>query len=325
MNEENIGSVDILKKQFESFQSSKKPVNGLDNIRHEKNSNKRNIKRTPAFRRDVNISNTRKLVDHSQSLAVTNNVKQFINNNSNTIECNKILHNIDSHNYKTDNLNQKLHVDQFSSNVKNALVSNQKTLIQCLKKKLENNSTNIYKPKVQKKNIEHTLKTSLPVGPPPKKPPRTFAHDKQADLNLPFKYVMESYSNSKSDPNKMLKKLEKFVIDNSHTYGAKNEKPNEQDFNSKRSSKKSKLNNLANSIKCLESHNLYDNSKKTYHTDEQNYLTSKLYDNDTEHIYDEPICPQPNPRLNINSVNNNCHNEWVSNSDNSNLYYMVSL
>lgn len=320
MNEGNIGNVDILKKQFESFQLSHKPEIEL---RHERNSNKRNIKRTPAFRRDVNISNTRKLLDYSQELTVTNNLKQISNNNSNTIKCNKISK-IDSLNYKTDNLNHKLNVHSLSTNGKNSLVSNQNTLIQCLKKKLEYN-TNVSKPKIPKKKIEHTIKTSLPVGPPPKKPPRTFAHDKKIDLNLPFKYVMESYKNSKSDPNKMLKKLEKFVTDNSHTYGTKNEKLTEQDFNSKRNSKKNKLNNLANSIKCLENNNVYDNSKKTYHTDEQNYLTSKSYDNDIEHIYDEPICPQPNPRLNINSVNNNCHNEWVSNSDNSNLYYMVSF
>lgn len=320
MNEEDVGTVNILKKQFESFQCSKNSKPGSEERRHEKNVNKRNVKRTPAFRRDVNISNSRKLVDLSRALAVTNNVKQFSNNNLNTNECNKILQ-IDYHCYKTDNLNKKLHMDPFSTNVKNKFVPDQKIRVQCLKNKLENNSATVCQPKIPKINIENTLKISLPVGPPPKKPPRTFAHDKQIDQDQPFKYVMESYKNSKSNPNRMLKKLEKFITDNSHTYGVKDEKTVEQDSNSKR---QSKLFNLANSIKKLENVDLYDNPINIYHTDEENYLTTKLYHNDTEHIYDEPFFPQPNPRLNINGVNNDCHNEWVCNSNKSNLYYMVS-
>lgn len=327
MNEANAINVDVLTKRFESFQSSKKP--GLeDTRRHENNANKRNIKRTPAFRRDVNIS--RKLVvDHTLAVAVTNNVKQFSNIISDTSECNKTSP-TDSHSYnKTDSLNQKLYLGTFVKDDKNKFVTDQKTLINCLKKKLENNSTTGCKPKVPKKNIEYQLKTHLPVGPPPKKPPRTFAHDKQIDnIDLPYNCIMESHKNSKSDPKSMLEKIEKFISKNAQTYGPKEEITNEQDVNSNISSTKSNLFNLAKSLKCLESDKLYDNSVKIHHTDEQNYLTrTSCNENDTEHIYDEPIFLKSDSRLSIDSVNN-CHtligNSRVCDSNKSNLHYMVS-
>uniref|UniRef100_A0A2S2NTL5 Suppression of tumorigenicity 5 protein n=1 Tax=Schizaphis graminum TaxID=13262 RepID=A0A2S2NTL5_SCHGA len=324
MNETNVVNVDVLTKRFESFQSSKKP--GLDDKRrHENNANKRIIKRTPAFRRDVNIS--RKLVvDHSQAVAVTNNVKQLSNIISNTNECNKITP-INSHSYnKTESLNQKLYLDTFAKDDKNKLITDKKSLINCLKKKLENNNTTSCKPKVLKKNIELPLKAHLPIGPPPKKPPRTFAHDKQIDLDFPYNCTMESHTISKSDPKAMLEKLEKFITKNSHTYGPKNENTTGQDCNSNISSKKSNLFNLAKSLNRLDSDKVYGNSLKIHHTDEQNYLTRKSYnENDTEHIYDEPIFLKPNSRLNIDSVNN-CNtligNDRACDSDKSNLHYM---
>jgi len=330
MNETNVVNVDVLTKRFESFQSSKKPLlNDLDeNRRHENNANKRNIKRTPAFRRDVN--NTRKLVvDHSQAVVVTNNVKQFSNIIiSNTSVCNKTAP-TDSHSYnKTDSLNKKLYLDTFEKNEKNKLPTDQKSIINCLKKRLENNSiTSGCKPKVPKKNIELPLKAHLPIGPPPKKPPRTFAHDKQIDL--PYNCTMESHKNTKSDPKAMLEKLEKFITKNSHTYGPKDEKTTGKDCNSNISSKKSNLFNLAKSLKCSESDNAYGNSLKIHHTDEQNYLTRKLYnENDVEHIYDQPIFLKPNSRPNIDTANN-CHtliigNDQICDSNKSNLHYMVS-
>ena len=173
MNETNAVNVDVLTKRFESFQSSKKA--GLDDKkRYENNANKRNIKRTPAFRRDVNIS--RKLVvDHSQALVVTNNAKEFSNIIiSNSSECNKTTL-TDSHN-KTDSLNQKLYLDTYAKDDKNKLITDQKSPINCLKKKLENNSTTVCKSKVPKKNIELPLKTYLPIGPPPKNPPKHTQH-----------------------------------------------------------------------------------------------------------------------------------------------------
>lgn len=319
MNEENICTVDVLKKRFECFQNSKKPVHRTEDKRHEKNVKKKVIKRTPAFRRDVNIS--KKLMNPSQApLAVTNNVNQF-----NGTQCDKILQ-IDSHSYKTDNLNNKFHLDQLKKNNEDKFLADQKAqLIHCLQKKLENNSVVGCKPKAAKKSIESTLKTPLPVGPPPKKPPRTFAHDKKFDSDFPLKYTMELNKNSKSDPKVMLQKLEKFVSDNSHTYGPKVKKATEHDYTVKKNSKKSNLFNLAKSLKRLE--NEHDNSLKIYHADEQNYLTTKsICKNNTEHIYDEPIFLKPNSRLNINSVDN-CHesinNEWVCDSDKSNLHYMV--
>jgi len=270
-------------------------------------------------------------VDHSQALVVTNNKKQFSNIIiSNTSECNKTTP-TDSHNFnKTDSLNQKLYLDTFEKNDKYKLVTDQKSLINCLKNKLENNSTTAgCKPKVPKKNIELPLKACLPIGPPPKKPPRTFAHDKQIDLDLPGNCTMESHKNPKSDPKAMLEKLEKFITKNSHTYGPKDEKTTVQDYNSNISSKKSNLFNLAKSLNCLESDKVYGNSLKIHHTDEQNYLTRKSYnENDTEHIYDEPIFLKPNSRLNIDSPNN-CHTLLIGNdqdcdSNKSNLHYMVS-
>lgn len=326
MNAENVGTVDVLKKRFESFQTTKKPVHGLDDRRHEKNVNKRNIKRTPAFRRDINIS--RKLVNHSpQGLAVTNNLKPFSNRNSNNSECNKISL-IDSPSYKADNSNQKLCLDRFIIDDRNKSVADKKALIQCLKKKLETNNVIGCKPKVPKKNSEHTLKTPLPVGPPPKKPPRTFAHDKQVDPKFTFQCIMESHKNFKSDPKIMLQKLEQFVTENSHTYGTKDDKSAEKNSTSKKSSKKLNLFNLAKSLKCLENQNIYNDSLEIYPTDEQNYLTTKSYnESGTEHIYDEPIFLKPYSRLNTNAVVN-CHefigNEWVYDSDKSNLHYMVS-
>lgn len=319
MNAENVVNVDVLKKRFETFQSTKRPVNGLEDSHIEKNANKRNIKRTPAFRRDVN--NSRKLMDQSTSLAVTKNLKQFSNINFNTNECSGISP-INSH-YKTDTLNQKLCLDPFLKGDTNKFIFDNKSITQCLKKKLENNSAIDCKSKVPKINIENTLKTPLPVGPAPKKPPRTFAHDKQVDL--PHKYVMESHNNSKSDPKIMLQKLEKFVTENSHTYGLKDVKTAEQVCNS---NKKSNLFNLAKSLTLMKSQDVDDSPINIYHTDEHNYLTTKSYnDNNSEHIYDEPILLKSNPRLNMNS-SDNCHapisNEWVCNSDKSNLHYMVS-
>lgn len=326
MNAETVVTVDALKKRFESLQNCKSNIHGLEDRRHETNVNKRIIKRTPAFRRDINIS--RKIVDHSQApLAVTNNVKQFSNSNSKSSNCNKISQ-TNSHYYKTDNFNQNISPDPISKDKANIFLADQKILIQSLKKKLQNNSVIVCKPKVPKKNIDHTLKATLPVGPPPKKPPRTFAHDKQIDIDLPFKCVMESNKKSKSDPKVMLDKLEKFLKTNSQTYGTEDEKTAKQECNSKKSSKKSNLLNLAQSLKSLESKNVYDNSSKIYHTDEHNYLTTKSYcKNDREHIYDEPIFLNPNSRLNINGVDN-CHtlngNERACDSDKSNLHYMVN-
>lgn len=327
MNAENVVTVDTLKKRFESYQNSKRPIHGLEDRRHETNVNKRIIKRTPAFRRDINIS--RKIVDHSQApVAVTNKVKQFSNSNFIASDCNKISQ-TNSHNYKTDNFNQNISPDLISKDNTNTFLADQKVLIQSLKKKLQNNSAIICKPKVPKKNINHTLKATLPVGPPPKKPPRTFAHDKQIDLDLPFKRVMDSNNKSKSDPKIMLKKLEKFVKENSHTYGMENEKTAKEECNSKKSSKKSNLLNLAQSLKSLESKNVYDNSSKIYHTDEHNYLTTKSYcknDIKHEHIYDEPIFLNPNSRLKTNGVDN-CYtlgNKRACDSDKSNLHYMVN-
>ncbi|XP_015372919.1 PREDICTED: DENN domain-containing protein 2A-like [Diuraphis noxia] len=328
MNETNVVNVDVLTKRFESFQSSKKPL--LDEKRrHENNANKRNIKRTPAFRRDVNI--TRKLVvDHSQAVMVTNNEKQFSNIIiSNTSECNKTTTPTDSHSYnKTDSLNQKLYLDTFAKDDKNKLATDQKSIINCLKKRLETNGiTAGCKPKVPKKNFELPQKPHLPIGPPPKKPPRTFAHDKQIDLDLPYNCTMESHKNTKSDPKAMLEKLEKFITKNSHTYGPKDEKTTGKDCNSNISSKKSNLFNLAKSLKCPESDKPFGNSLKIHHTDEQNYLTRKLYNEyDVEHIYDQPIFLKPNSRPNIDTANN-CHtliigNDQICDSNKSNLHYM---
>lgn len=323
MNAQNEVTVDTLKRQFESFQNSKKPgVHELDDHQHEKNVNKRNIKRTPAFRRDINIS--KKLVDYNSKAVAVNNLKIFNNSNSSSSKCNQISE-TDSHSYKTDTLNNKLHLHQFVKD-NNQLLINQKVLIQSLKKKLKSNNTNYSKPKILKKNIEHTLNTPLPVGPPPKKPPRTFTHDKQTDLDFPG--VMESCKNSKSDPKLLLKKLEKFVEKNAHTYGTKGEKSVEHNYNSNKSSKNSNLFNLAKSLKNLENPKMYDSSLNIYHTDEQNYLTIKsCNENDTEHIYDEPVFVTPNSRLNINGVDN-CKtligDTWVCDPDKTNLHYAVS-
>lgn len=320
MNAENVVNVDVLKKRFESFQSSKRPVNGLDDGQLEKNVNKRNIKRTPAFRREFN--NSKKLMDHPTSLVVTKNLKQFSSINLNANECNGIS-SINSH--KTDRLNQKLRLDPYFKDDKKKIITEHKAINQCLKKKLENSYSIDCKSKVPKINFENTLKTPLPVGPPPKKPPRTFAHDKQTDSDLSDKYIMESQTNSKSDPKMMLQKLEKFVNDNSHTYGLKDDKKSEQVCSS---DKNSNLFNLAKCLKFIKTEDVDDNSLNIYRTDEHNYLTTKSYnDNNTEHIYDEPILLKSNSRPNINS-NDNCHdsvcNKWVCDSDKSNLHYMVS-
>lgn len=333
MNAENERTVEVLKKRFETLQNSKKPVHELEDKRNEKHVIKKNIKRTPAFRRDANIS--RKFVDHSHSLTVTNNLKQYSISKSSTSVCNEISP-TDSHSYKTDKLNQNL----ISKNDKNTFIAN--ALNQCLKKKLENNKTNGCKSKVPKKDIENSLESPLPVGPPPKKPPRTFAHDKQNDTETNFKCSKESQKKSKSDPKIMLQKLEKFVSENSYTQGKRDKETVSPDSNSKKNSIKSNLFNLGNSLNCMESQNEYDNSLKTYNTDEQNYLTKKSHDNNSEHfydkhiydenlydehLYDEPIFLKQHSRLNINSIDN-CHaligNEWVCDSDKSNLHYMVS-
>lgn len=300
MNADNASSVDDLKKQFESFQSFKK-VDCDDNDKwNEKNVIKRNIKRTPAFRRNIST----KLAEHSQALAVANNAKQFGNSNLNAKEYVENSQ-TDYFRSKIDHLNQKLHPNPFSKDNKKKFIAGQKTLSQCLKKKLNDNGGNFAKPIVSKKNIEHTLEIPLPIGQPPKKPPRTFAHDQQIDSN--FKHIMASKKITKSDTKVMLQKLEKFVTKNSHTCGT-----NVIDHNSKRSSRKSDLFNLA---KSLESKIKCDNSLTMLHTDEQNYLTNKSYEkSDSEHIYDEPIFI---PRLN-NNVFDNCQ------SDKSNLYYLVS-
>lgn len=324
MNAENEVTVDILKKRFESFQNSKKTgLHELEDRRNEKNANKRNIKRTPAFRRDINIS--KKFVDHHSNALAVNNVKKFNNSNSSSSKCNKISE-TNSPSYKTDGLNQKLPLNLLLKDDNNKLLVDQKVLIQSLKKKIENNSTVGCQPKVLKKNIEHTLNTPLPVGPPPKKPPRTFTHEKQGNPDLPFKDSMETHKNSKSDPKILLKKLEKFVAKNSHTYGTKDDKSVEQDKNSSKSSKN--LFNLAKSLKTLENPKVYDSSLNIYHTDEQNYLTTKsCNENDTEHIYDEPVFVIPNSRLNINGVDN-CKtligDTWVCDPDKTNLHYAVS-
>lgn len=308
MNAGNASNVDVLKKQFESIQSFQKPDYDVDDGRNEKNVSKRNIKRTPAFR--LNVS--KKLADHSQALGVTNNAKQFGNRNLNAKKCIENSQ-TDKRSCKTESLNQKLHLNPFSKNNTNKYIAGQKTLTQCLKKKLDDNGSILIKSIVPKKNIEHTLKIPLPIGPPPKKPPRTFAHDQQIDSN--FKHIMAS---KKSDAKAMLQKLEKFVTENSHACKTLNDKTNEVDGNSKRSSRKSDLFNLAKSLELLESENKYDNSLTVLHTDEQNYLTTKSCDKkDSEHIYEEPIFLKPNPRLN-NNVFDNCQ------SDKSNLYYMVS-
>jgi len=327
MNAPNVGStVNVLKKRFESLQNCNQSVLKLDEGRREENVNKRIIKRTPAFRRDVNTS--RKTVDHSQTVKVTKDNILFCSFNPYIVGRNKSSQ-TKSHGYKTDNVNKKSHSDSFVKNDKNKCVANyQKSLIQCLKKKLENSNSNDCIPKLLKKNFDHTLKTALPVGPPPKKPPRTFAHDKLIDPDLTLKYTMESHTHPKSDPKIMLQKLEKFVTQNAHTYGTKDEKTAKQDSNSKKISKKSNLFSLAESLKNSTSGNIHDNSLKIYHTDEQNYLTTKQYcGNKTEHIYDEPIFLKSNSRLNINAVDN-CRtlveNEWVCDSDKSNLHYMVS-
>lgn len=307
MNADHGGTtVDVLKKQFESFQICDKPVHGVVDGRHEKNANKRIIKRTPAFRNDVNVS--RKLVDHSQTLAVTDSVKRF-GNIINGAGLGKKTN-------KTEKPNQKSCLDLFSKSEKNNLAADQKALIQSLKKKLETDNAGGCKPKVPKKQFERTLKTPLPVGPPPKKPPRTFAHDKQIDTSdLPVGYTMESHTNSNSDPKIMLNKLEEFAIRNSHVYGITAAKTAaERDYGSKKSSKKSNLFTLAKSL-------------ENYHTDEQNYVTSKFYnENGTEHIYDEPIFLKPNSRLNNNSTDN-CHeligDECICDTKKSN-HYMVN-
>lgn len=324
MNAENERTVDLLKKRFESFQNSKKPGHGLDDRRHDKNVNKRNIKRTPAFRRDGNFS--RKHVDpsHSQMVTNNNNTKQSNNSNSNSSECIKTTQ-IDSHCYKTDKLNQKLPLDQFPKKFKSKFSADHKNLIECSKKKLENVEDISFKPKKDEKS-ENPLKTPLPCGPPPKKPPRTFAHDKQTDSDHSFKTTMESHNKFKADTNIMLQKLEQFMAENSFTYNMKDEKTIEQD-NTKKKSNKSNLCNLTKALNCIENQNVYDNSLKTYNTDEQNYLTTKsIYQNDSEHIYDEPIFLNDNSRLNNNS--DNCRtligHEWVCGSDKSNLHYMVS-
>lgn len=326
MNEENVGTVDVLKKQFECFQSSKKPVHWLEERPHDKNVNKRNIKRTPAFRRDVNVS--RKFVDLIAPVAVTNSVK-ISNNNLNNGECNKISQ-TNLRSYKTELLNEKSHIKLFDKDDKNNCIADQKAqLIQCLKKNLENSRAVSCKLKVPKQSIEPTLKTSLPVGPPPKKPPRTFAHDKKVDPNYFCKYTMEYHENPKSDPKMMLEKLEKFVAEHSHKYEPKDKKTTELDCNLKKNSKKLNLVNLAKSITCLTNQNIYDNNVlKIYDTDEQNYLTTKSYcQNNIEHIYDEPIFLTQNSRLNINRIDSGhapINNEWVCNSDESNLHYLVS-
>uniref|UniRef100_A0A2S2PY96 Suppression of tumorigenicity 5 protein n=1 Tax=Sipha flava TaxID=143950 RepID=A0A2S2PY96_9HEMI len=325
MNSENEITVDVLKRRFESFQNSIKPaVHELEDQRHEKNLNKRNIKRTPAFRRDINIS--KKFVDHNSKAVAVNNVKIFNNSNSSSSKYNQISE-IDSHSYKTENLNYKLHLPRFVKDDNNQLLIDQKVLLQSLKKKLKNNNTIDSKPKILKKNIEHTLNTPLPVGPPPKKPPRTFTHDKQTDPDLPG--MMESYKNSKSDPKLLLKKLEKFVEKNAHTYGTKDEKSVEHNYNSNKNSKISNLFNLAKSLKSLENPKVYDSSLNIYHTDEQNYLTIKsCNENDTEHIYDEPVFVTPNSRLNNYGVDN-CKSligdARVCDPDKSNLHYASSL
>lgn len=325
MNAENEVTVDILKKRFESFQSSKKPgLHELEDKLHEKNANKRIIKRTPAFRRDINIS--KKLVDHHSKAVAVNSVKTFNNSNSISSKYNKITES-DSYSVKTVNINHKLPLHKFAKVDNNKLLVDQKVLLQSLKKKLENNSSIGFQPKVLKKNIEHTLNAPLPVGPPPKKPPRTFTHDKQSDPDLPFN-AMESHKNSKSDPKMLLKKLEKFVAKNAHTYGTKDEKSVDQDYNSNKSSQKSNLFNLANSLKKMENPKVYDGSLNIYCTDEHNYLKTKsCNENDTEHIYDEPLFVMPNSRLNINGVDN-CKalidDARVCDPDKNNLHYAVS-
>lgn len=326
MNEESVSTVCVLKKQFECFQSSKKPVHWLEERRHDKNVNKRNIKRTPAFRRDVNI--TRKFVDLNTSMAVTNNVK-ISNNNLNNGECNKISQ-TDLHSYKTEPINEKSRMKLFDKDNKNNCIADQKAqLVQCLKKKVENSRAVSCKPNVPKQSIEHTLKTPVPVGPPPKKPPRTFAHDKKVDPNYIYKCTMEYHENSKSDPKMMLEKLEKFVTEHSHKYEPKNKKTTELDSNLKKNSKNLNLVNLAKSITYLPNQNIFDNNiLKIHDTDEQNYLTTKSFcQNDVEHIYDEPIFLKHNSRLNINHIDSGHApiNEWVCNSDESNLHYLVSF
>lgn len=332
MNAPNAcGNVDVLKKRFESLQNCMKTVPGPDDGRHEKNANKRIIKRTPAFRRDVNSS--RRKPDHSRAVEINDNVKLFRNVNSHTVDSNIGLQTI-SRSYKTDGVNGKksLPPGPFVGDNRNnkSTADHKNVLIQCLKKKLENGSANDCRTKVLKKNFDHTPKTALPVGPPPKKPPRTFAHDKLIDPDPTFKCAMESRTNSKSDPKMMLMKLEKFVTQNVHMYGTKDEKTVKQDCNSKKSSKKSNLFSLAESLKNSKSENVRDNSLKIYRTDEQNYLTTKQYcENKTEHIYDEPIFLKPNSRLKVNAADN-CHtlvgtnNEWACDSDKFNLHYMVS-
>lgn len=327
MNADNTGSVDVLKKRFECIQSSKKPVHGSEDRRHEKNVNKRIIKRTPAFRRDVNIS--RKFVDHVQApLVVTNSIKQFNDLSSNTNKFNQTSPS-DSLSYKTDNCNKKPRLNPLQNTAENQFAANHKALIHCLKKKLDYNSALGCKSKIPKKTIDHTHKTSLPAGPAPQKPPRTFAHDKQTNSDLSYKYTMESNKSTKSDPKTMLQKLEKFVTENSHTYEKKGDKLTEQDNNWKKSLKKSTLCNLAKSIEYSENQKVYDSSLQTCSTDEQNYLTTKSYcENGTEHIYDEPIFLKPNSRLSNNGIDY-CHaainDEWVCDSVKTNLHYSVSL
>lgn len=321
MNEKNVGTVDVLKKRFECFQSSKKPVLWLDERQHEKNVNKRNIKRTPAFRRDVNVS--RKFVDHFNApVAVTNNVKSTYTS-LNTGKLSKISQ-TNPPSYKTELLNQKSQTELFD---KNDHISDQKAqLIHSLKSKLESNCSANCKPKVPKKIIERTLKTPLPVGPPPKKPPRTFAHDKKIDPNYTFVHTMEYHENPKSDPKVMLEKLKIYVSEQSPKCELKDKKTTELDCNQKKNSKMLNLVNLAKSITCLSSQNIYSNNVlKIRDTDEQNYLKTKSFcENNIEHIYAEPIFHPQNSRLNrIDSGHAPINNEWVYESNESNLHYLV--
>ncbi|XP_050422458.1 DENN domain-containing protein 2B-like [Adelges cooleyi] len=328
MNAENAATVDVLKQRFESFQCTNKPMRGLEDKQSDIFVNKINIKRTPAFRRDAKVP--KHLGENPQSKKVAN--KQFYycdnNNSKKTVECGTDVAS-KSFCFKSYNSNKISDLNHCINNDK--LVSSHQVLVECLKKELKKSSYNNNKDITSlKNNIEHiSTQTPLPSGPPPKKPPRTFAHDKQTSLELNVKPTMDVHKKPKSDPKIMLQKLEQFVVNNSHTYQKENvvvdEIPDRR-CDSKKSQKKSKMFSLAKSLKCIGNSNVYDNTTKIHDTDDQNYLTSKFYyEHDTEHIYDEPVFLNQNSRINTNSVDSrhalDC-NELACDSDKSNLHYM---
>ncbi|XP_050542767.1 DENN domain-containing protein 2B-like isoform X2 [Daktulosphaira vitifoliae] len=317
MNNENNTTVDLLKKRFESFQCGKK---SSPELLDSQNVIKRNIKRTPAFRRDFKLS---KQTGETPYFNKVTNIKK--NNHSTCIYSKSI----ETFITPTSNFNQfksqtKKVSDLNNCTVDKTVTSNHEVLIQCLKKELnKNNTSNTITVKPRKNSLE----TFLPIGPPPKKPPRTFAHDKQLQINLNSKIEMDFHEKQKSDPKVMLEKLEKFVVDNSQSKQKINidEQYTVNSLNSKKIEKKTNLLTLAKSLGCISNQNMYDNNTtKDCDTDDQNYLTTKFYcENSIEHIYDEPIFLMQNSNKNsANSCHVHTNNKLIDDSDKSDLHYM---